>query len=393
MSPLEQLVCERTELDPAALGAGTVDRASQTRMQRLDLTEPADYVRLLECSAAEWLELLQLVVVAETWFYRDRGPFEAFIRLAKQEWLPAHPGGRMRILSVPCSSGEEPYSVVMGLLDADIPCSRFQVEAADISPRAIARARAAVYGRNSFRGTDLDFRVRHFRQTSDGYALNPEVRDTVRFFEANLLAADFLAGQPPFDFVFCRNLLMYLNLPGRAKALNTLQRLLTPSGILLVGAAEQSLAMEHGFLSAELRNAFACRKRSPARRESGADNSEGNADSGLLPRQVAGTATASLERARRLADTGELQKARIACEAHLRSDSTSVQGWYLLGLLREAATDATAIECYRRALYLDPNHYESLLQMALRSEQDGDLPRARLFRNRAQRAQNGRLDL
>jgi chemotaxis protein methyltransferase WspC len=68
----------------------------------------------------------------------------------------------LRILSLPCSTGEEPYSIAMALLDAGIPGDRFRVDAIDISARALERARAAVYGDNAFRGQPLDFRDRYF---------------------------------------------------------------------------------------------------------------------------------------------------------------------------------------------------------------------------------------
>ena len=395
MNPIERIICERTGLDPAAIGSGTIERAVQTRLNGLSPAAAGNYAGLVERSRPEWLELLELVVVAETWFYRDREPFEALVRLAREEWLPAHPTGRVRILSVPCASGEEPYSAVMALLDGGMPPTRFEVDAADISPRAISRARRAMYGRNSFRGHQLDFRGRHFRQSDEGYSLNALVRDAVRFFEGNLLDQEFLAGQQ-YDFVFCRNLLMYFDQASRTRALNAVHRLLGPGGILLVGAAEQSLAVEHGFISANLPNAFAYRKRAGARRDwmtdvdhplsGGRDVLRDNKTSG-------GRNGTALDVARKLADSGDLREARTICEAHLRNDSTSVQGWYLLGLLREAVTDASAVECYRRALYLDPNHYGSLIRMALRSEKDGDLSRARRFRDRAQRAQNRTVDL
>ncbi len=407
MNPIEQIVRERTGLDPASIGAGTIERAAESRMHALGPKARGDYARLVQASRTEWIELLELVVVAETWFYRDREPFEAVARLARTECLASRPTGRMRILSVPCASGEEPYSIAMALLDAGIARDRFEVDAADISPRAIARARNAIYGRNSFRGNNLDFRKRHFRQCANSYSLNAIVREAVRFFEANLLSPDFFAGQQ-YDFVFCRNLLMYFDEASRIAALNALHRLLGSAGILVVGAAEQSLAVEHGFVSANLPNAFAYRKRSAARR-AGAREGDipvsrksalglvGDARTSPARQRTASppgtSASRALDVARKLADSGELQQARIVCEAHLRTDNTSVQGWYLLGLLRDAVTDGTAIECYRRALYLDPNHYGSLIQMALRSEQDGDLSRARLFRDRAQRAQNRTADL
>ena len=111
--------------------------------------------------AVELQELIDTVAVPETWFFRDRGAFIALARIALDAMVRRGPTDVLRILSVPCSTGEEPYSIAMSLLDAGLSPQRFQVEAIDISHRAIERARAGVYRRNSFRGQDLLFRGRH----------------------------------------------------------------------------------------------------------------------------------------------------------------------------------------------------------------------------------------
>ncbi|MGT2492949.1 CheR family methyltransferase [Cupriavidus basilensis] len=85
----------------------------------------------------------------------------------------------------PCSTGEEPYSIVMALLDAGVPEQRFQVDAVDISARSLERARIGQYGSNSFRGSPLDFRDRHFTASAGGYTLKASVRAKVRLLRGN----------------------------------------------------------------------------------------------------------------------------------------------------------------------------------------------------------------
>jgi chemotaxis protein methyltransferase WspC len=92
-----------------------------------------------------------------------------------------------------------------------------------------------------------------------------------------------------------------------------------------------------------------------------------------------------LETARKLADAGRADEALAICQKHLKENGASAQAYYLLGLLRDAAGDPSAIDYYRKALYLEPNHYETLLQMALLAQKNGDAAQARTFRNRAQR--------
>src|SRR5581483_5958122 len=172
-------------LDAATIGSSMIERAVRARMRSHELAKPADYLKLLQTSSAEWEALVESVVIAETWFFRDRNSFQAMVQLVISGWLPSHPTGKLRLLSLPCSSGEEPYSMAMTLMDAGLPARRFQIDAVDISARALACAQRAVYGKNSFRGQDLDFRARFFQPVAEGHALNPTVRTPVKFQQGN----------------------------------------------------------------------------------------------------------------------------------------------------------------------------------------------------------------
>jgi chemotaxis protein methyltransferase WspC len=414
MTHIESLLRKEIGLDAASIGSTLIQRTVRLRMKVLGLKAIEDYVRLLKSSAAALEELIEAVVVSETWFFRDREPFAAFTQMALQ-WLAKNPAGALRALSVPCSSGEEPYSLAMALLDVPAPPHRFVIDGVDISARALARATHAVYGRNSFRGKDLAFRDRHFRHTKDGYALNPAVRECVRLHRDNLLGGDFLAGRALYDFIFCRNLLIYFDRATQVTALDKLHRLLAPEGVLFVGPAELPLVAGHGFVSANLPMAFACRKTaahsiahakhvpenlSPTRRPAlGVAPSDGFPARPLAggtpdrpPHRQTGAQRAlqppsDLDAARQLADAGRLEEAAAICESHLRKEGPSAQVYYLLGLLCDASGDPRASDYYRKALYLEPNHYETLLQMSLLLEKRGDSAGARAFRRRAERVQ------
>ncbi len=405
MTRIEQLLRVRIGLDPAALGASTIQRAVRLSMKRLGVKSYPEYEYLLRTSPAQWSELVESVLVTETWFYRDPDAIQALVRLVLESWLPAHPAGVFRLLSVPCSSGEEPYSVVMGLLDAGVSPDRFHIDAADISGRALARARKGVYARNAFRGKELLFRRRHFYPVKDGFVLDPSIRRFVHFIRGNLLADDFLAGGQPYDFIFCRNLLIYFDSTTQKIALERVNHLLAPTGILFVGPAEQPLALDCGFVSVNMPMAFACRKAEApapfvaharpahaAKWESFAPPTQAESDfarfappQGIPPIAGFSPHTPDLEQARRLADSGRLSEAAAICEAHLRYDRCSALAYYLLGLVRDAGGDATAVDCYRKALYLEPNHYETLIQMALLAQRSGNITAARNYRRRAQR--------
>jgi chemotaxis protein methyltransferase WspC len=445
MKCIENRLRENIGLDAASVGPGMVQRAVRHRMRSLGLKQPEDYLRFLDRSRAEWEELVESVVVTETWFFRDPEPVAAFARLVREDWLPAQKPSPLRLLSMPCSSGEEPFSLVMALLDAGVPADRFEIEAVDISARALARARQGVYGRNSFRGKDLAFRNRYFQSSPEGFVLDPAVRHRVHFYQGNFLTDTFLTSVGSYDCIFCRNLLIYLDPLTRRKALEKLQRLLAPGALLFVGPVEQPLVVERGFVVADLPMAFARRKSAHSARRPRSrtlPQAAGSVSNPPLQRQFTPGARRSrrlpspapsevsstnpslagalliplegervpfgagegfmgtrreppirelpspgthLDTARQLADAGRLQEAAEICEAYLRENRTSAQAYYLLGRVRDASGQPGAMDCYRRALYLDPYHIESMLQMAILLQNSGDTARASVFQSRALR--------
>jgi chemotaxis protein methyltransferase WspC len=406
MKRFEHLLRTTIGLDAESIGSTSIQRVVRLRMKRIGLSNPADYEQLLERSRAEWNEFVESVIVAETWFFRDPATVAAFVRHAMENWLPAHPFAPLRLLSIACASGEEPYSLVMALLDAGVAPDRFQIDAVDISARALARAEAGVYGRNSYRGKDLAFRSRYFQPANEGFVLLPPVRKCVRFHRGNLFSDGFLPGHPRYNFIFCRNLLIYFDRSTQRRALERIEGLLASSGLLFVGPVERPMVLSHGFANADIPEAFVCREAGHVVSRPGVDRfvkllpvSAGfqtngaaqpplPANDGLkLPPagEPAPSVQPDLETARRLADAGCLREAAEICEAYLRQSRVSAQAYYLLGLVRETSGGAGAFDCYRKALYLDPEHYECLLQMALLLQKNGEPARARTFRNRAQR--------
>ncbi|NEM13145.1 MAG: chemotaxis protein CheR, partial [Xanthomonas perforans] len=119
--------------------------------------EDAYWLKVHNC-ASEQQALVEAVVVPETWFFRYPESFVALVNLARERSTQLAGARPLRILSLPCSTGEEPYSIAMALLDAGLPGDGFRIDAMDISEVNLQRAERALYGRNSFRGDDLSFR-------------------------------------------------------------------------------------------------------------------------------------------------------------------------------------------------------------------------------------------
>lgn len=401
---IEALLKERIGLDAAAIGPAVIARAVDERRQAVGAPDPAAYWNLLHAVPDELQALIEAVVVPETWFFRHREALLALGRFAAHRVFGD--GERLlRVLSLPCSTGEEPYSIAMALFDAGLPADRFRVDAVDVSARALERARAGLYGSNAFRGAPLDFRDRYFAPAPAGYQLSAKVRAQVRLLQGNLISPRLLVNEPPYDFVFCRNLLIYFDLATQQQAVQTLRRLTAAHGLIFVGPAEASLLTRDGLASAGVPLAFAFHP-APAATAPAANTrmplppawkpAAPTRHSALAPAMPApratqmptASATASnpLAAISAMADRGELDAATAACQQYLAGHGSSPDGWCLLGVLHDAAGRiADAHAAYRKAVYLDPGHEEALYHLAALLDSEGDASGAHRLRERAQR--------
>jgi chemotaxis protein methyltransferase WspC len=404
----EELLKRTMGLDAASIGTPAIERAVQQRLAACGLKNTEIYLERVRGSSDELQELIEAVIVPETWFFRDREAFTALARMAYEEWLRTHPAGVLRVLSLPCSTGEEPYSMAMALLDAGFPTERFRIDALDISARALTHARRAVFGRNSFRSGELDFRDRHFTPAGPGWQLAEAVRNQVEFRQGNLLDAGLQPGAETYDVVFCRNLLIYFDRATQDRAVAALLRLLAPKGWLFVGPSETGLVMSHAFVSAKVPLAFAFRPagaappaeprtngHAPTRRPPPArvvTPAREMPFSSVIMRSATAVAEApvkaktELGHAMRLADQGRLVEAAKECEAHVHAHGPSAKAFYVMGLVRDASGNhAEAAEFYRKTLYLDPQHHEALVHLAFLLDGQGDRAGAKVLSDRARR--------
>ena len=192
-------------------------------MAALGIDDPERFVAIVRSDRAERDRLVEEVIVAESWFFRDQQVFAFVADFAVT--LASLPGRvPVRILCAPCASGEEPYSVAMALLDAGLTPGQFVIDAIDVSYAALDRAHRGRYSANAFRNTDNSFRDRWFRVDGSGAVIDDAVRAGVRFAWANLLDDNFGADRDRYDVIFCRNLLIYLTAEARGRVEQTVNK-------------------------------------------------------------------------------------------------------------------------------------------------------------------------
>ncbi|MEE4669026.1 protein-glutamate O-methyltransferase CheR [Pseudomonas alliivorans] len=409
---------ERIGLDVTSVGEAIIERALRQRAASAKCPDSDAYWHLLVTSPQEQQALIEAVIVPETWFFRYPESFVTLGKLARERLTALDVARPLRILSLPCSTGEEPYSIAMALIDAGIGVRQFKIDAIDISPVSIARAKHGVYGKNSFRGSDLSFRERFFTPAGESFEISDLVRGCIDFQPGNLLDPK-LSKQVAYDIVFCRNLVIYFDRPTQQHVFQVLKQLTREDGVLFIGPAEGNLLSAIGMRSLGIAQSFVFRHAprdaaatltapvsapfstatprpvpdTPARAPVARPvlrNSAAFAP-GIKPAVATGTAesAALLGTIASLANEGKTVEARAACERYLQQHEPVAQVFYWLGLLCEVEGRAAEAQgFYRKALYLQPQHPESLAQMAALLAARGDSAGARRLQDRAVRGAN-----
>lgn len=397
---LEVLLKQAMGLDAASIGSPAVERAVQVRMEASDLSDLGAYLEFARASDAELQQLIETIVVPETWFWRDPQAFALLSRWAFESWLPKNPRGSLRLLSLPCSTGEEPYSMAMTLLQAGFPAARMSIDAVDISERALALARRAIYGKNSFRGAEPALRDQYFEAAADAWRLRESVQSHVRFQQSNIFADDFLPGAERYDVIFCRNVLIYFDRETQAYAVAVLERLLAPQGMVFVGPSETSLLLSHGFEAIKAPLAFAFRRRDTAlvaKKPAARGVALARMQPPAPPRPAApvrvepraAEQSSALDQAVALADAGRFAEAASSCAELVKQFGPTGRSFRLIAMIRAEAGDLDAAAAnYRSALYLDPSDYEALIHLGLLLEKRGDAAGAKKLLRRAQRVES-----
>lgn len=390
---LIELLERRTGMTLASVGGErAVSAAIRRCLEKNGFPEPAAWQHAVRHSAEKWDQFVHEVIVPETFFFRYP---ESFAALA--DWVKTQSHRHLRILSLPCSTGEEPYSIAMTLSEAGLPPDRFEILAIDIDRPSVERARAAEYLRSSsFRAVIAEHSQRYWDEKPDGrIALTESIRQTVSFQTRNLW--DLGSDGEKWDVIFCRNLLIYFSEQKQIEALEKLGVILQPEGLLFLGPAEVPVAGKHGWRTANYPMAFVCRRNAgvvPATPPRPITGSPSRIRPQPAPRSVTIPPPAAikasppipLDQIRQWADQGETDRAEIALKNYLGQLPDDPDALVLAGLLAEISGRKEPAEgFFRKAIYLTPDHGEAIAHLALLLESQGRLTASRKLRERAER--------
>lgn len=215
----------------------------------------------------ELSDIMDVLTTNETYFFRESFQLTAFtdeiipeLKAAKEK-----KGDRtIRIWSAGCSSGEEPYTIAMLLLELGL-CRGWRVEiiGTDISHRVLQQARKGVYGRSSFRTTSEESLRRYFTEQEGSFRISDQVRELVTISHLNLFDQNRLSLLGRMDVIFCRNVIIYFDQVAKKRVVESFYRSLNPGGYLLLGHSESLMNITTAFTLRHLQNDMVYQKPLP----------------------------------------------------------------------------------------------------------------------------------
>ncbi len=235
--------------------------------QRMGAAGYSDFAAYYEWAARDPGEadaLVNAFTINETYFYREKHQLKTLsASLLPIVTTPKAPGAKVRIWSMPCSTGEEAYSVAIWLLDNWPLVDAYNVEiiGSDIDTEALAAAQDGYFGVRALARLPDEMKASYFEPAgADRWRLIDDLRESVRFTRANLVDLASVAAQGRFEVILCRNLLIYFDEQSRALALDNLYKALAPGGFLLLGHTEALAAISDRFIPTRFKEGVVYRK-------------------------------------------------------------------------------------------------------------------------------------
>ena len=195
-------------------------------------------------------DIVEAMTTNESYFFRDRKPFDAFEKEFLPYFLDARANARqLRIWCAAASSGQEPYTLAMQLKEASHKLASWRTEilGTDISTEILEKARSGLFSQFEVqRGLPIQLLAKYFEKRGELWQIKPEIRAMVQYRKFNLLERMQALGR--FDIVFCRNVLIYFDRETKADILARIAEQMAPDGVLVLGAAETVIGITSAFV-------------------------------------------------------------------------------------------------------------------------------------------------
>ncbi|MBR1124794.1 protein-glutamate O-methyltransferase CheR [Bradyrhizobium lablabi] len=247
---LRKLLKDQSGLDLSADKQYLIESRLLPLARKCGLSGIPDIVQKMKGGSASLLtQVVEAMTTNETFFFRDKVPFEHFRDMIMPEIIKTRAARKsVRIWCAAGSTGQEPYSLAMCLkeMSASLAGWRTEIIATDLSQEVLEKSKAGIYSQFEVqRGLPIQMLVKYFKQTGEFWQINPELRGMVQHRQLNLLHDFSQLGT--FDVIFCRNVLIYFDQDTKINIFNRLQRATEPDGFLVLGAAETVVGLTETF--------------------------------------------------------------------------------------------------------------------------------------------------
>lgn len=231
----------------------------QNRLSRvLELNKIAsldELIGLIKTNSNSQLQnqVIESMATYETSFFRDKRPFDYLQSVFVQKMIDEKKDRRIRIWSSACSSGQEPYTIAICMMEAlkkldpeHYSLWRVEIVASDLSSHILNKAQEGLFTQFEIqRGLPATYLIKYFKQESEGWRIIDEIRRMVSFRIHNLLNDPISLGK--FDMIFCRNVLIYFQKETKTLVLKNIEKAMVPGGILAIGSSEVLFSITHCF--------------------------------------------------------------------------------------------------------------------------------------------------
>ena len=405
---IKHIISDIMGMNPDSIGEKSVEFTIDIMFKNSTFSQKEDYLDFLISSKEEQKKLIEEIRVPETWFFRDMAPFEFFQQQLKK-YMPINSKRPIRVLSIPCSSGEEAYTIAISAFEAGLLPHQIKITACDISPTALEQAKHGEYSSNSFRHK-LSIPVeKYFYRQDDKFLIKNFVKNIIDFRVANIVASNFLQNAMPFDFIFCRNLIIYLTDEAKAVLLKHFNKKLKPDGSIITGHSEINFFCKNGFSAINYPSAFAVQKATETIKEKSIIPIIDQILPTFVPIKPVQTDTKAptpfsthdkqseeekkeiidLEQIKSIADSGDLKQAHSHCLTFLELNNTDPKAYFLIGLISEGLRQfAEAQSYYEKAIYLNPTYLEAMIHLNLLYKKHKQTEKNKLLTARIDRLQD-----
>ena len=389
-SRIAQLIERRIGVNIDSIGEANFQKIIREKMKGLGINELKTYYTRLDQYTLDFQQLVEEIIVPETWFFRNPTSLEFLQYYVTKILLPVM-NRSIKILSVPCSSGEEPYSIAIELLRVGLSSQQFTIDGIDISQIALKKAQEGIYKSYSFRGLESnDPKINAYFETHGSWLkIKRKVKDCVKFFYGNMLNENCF--HEKYDIIFCKNLLIYMSPLAQKQILNTLDRILLDQGILIVSPYEVECIKKTGYFPSSYPKSYAFQKNpfpGMVKKEDIEPKKPAFSEKVIqIPEElIVLEKKEQIKEAKQLADSGQFEEASKICKQYLERNGPHAEIYFILALMAHALEkDEEASEYLLKTLYLEPEHYEALIYLALLAEKKDEVAQAELFFNRANR--------